>query len=256
MSPSRPARRATPGRSGRPRRQEQPQAELLAAAAALLARRLNVSMRELARATGQSLANLYNYFPSKDDLLFALQRRAFETLVVAAEEATGAGVPEARLYAFIHNHVRYFTSHPDVMRVLVHEAGALPAARRRVVRELKERYFALGRELVRAVLAEGCEPLAKATAATSAGAADEVELERAAYSLFGMLNWVYAWYDPARHGGPTEVARTIHGLALCGLVARCPSRRIQLRTEQAAESVRVASPLHDRAALAGGEAAS
>jgi AcrR family transcriptional regulator len=229
---------------------------LLAAAAALLARRHNVSMRELARATGQSLANLYNYFPSKDDLLFALQRRAFETLLAAAEAATREGVPEARLYAFIHNHVRYFTAHPDVMRVLVHEAGALPPARRRTVRGLKERYFALGRDLVRAVLAEGCAPLAGGGAAAGAGAPDDVELERATYSLFGMLNWVYAWYDEARHGGPTEVARTIHGLALCGLVARCPNRHIQIRTERLAESVRVASPLHDRAAPAAAEALS
>lgn len=232
-------------RAGRPRRQEKSQAEILAAAAALLARRHNVSMRELARATGQSLANLYNYFPSKDDLLFALQHRAFETLVTAAEEATREGVPEERLYAFIHNHVRYFTAHPDVMRVLVHEAGALPAARRRAVRALKERYFELGREQVRAVLEEGCRDPRSAGAA----AADQPELERATYSLFGMLNWVYAWYDAARHGGPTEVARTIHGLALCGLVARCPNRTVQLRTERLAEAVRVASPVHGPAAL-------
>jgi AcrR family transcriptional regulator len=235
-----PAPPAPARRRGRPRRQQEAQEELLAAAAALLARRHNVSMRELARSTGQSLANFYNYFRSKDDLLFALQRRAFENLVAAGEEAARAGVPEERLYAFIHNHVRYFTSHPDVMRVLVHEAGALPAARRRVVRALKERYFALGLELVRAVLDEGCAN----PAAAAAGPLDPPELERATYSLFGMLNWVYAWYDPRRHGGPTEVARTIHGLALCGLVARCPNRRIQARTERAAESLRVASPLH------------
>ena len=249
MSPSRPAPRPPARRAGRPRRQAKPQAELLAAAAALLAKRHDVSMRDLARATGQSLANLYNYFPSKGDLLFALQRRAFEALLTAAGEATGAGVPEARLYAFIHNHVRYFTAHPDVMRVLVHEAGALPAAQRPAVRELKERYFALGRDLVRAVLEEGCAH----PAAAAAGTVDDLELERATYSLFGMLNWVYAWYDEARHGGPTEVARTIHGLALCGLVARCPNRRIQIRTERLAESVRVASPLDDRAALAAEE---
>jgi AcrR family transcriptional regulator len=228
-------RRASP----RPptRRRERGREDILGVAAGFLAEHgyHGMSMRDLARATDQSLANLYNYFSSKDDLLYALQSRAFESLLATAEEwISAAESPEARLYAFILNHVRYVASHPDVMRVLVHEAGALPARRRHAIRELKERYFQVGRDLVRALRREAPGP---------AGPDDEASLERATYSLFGMLNWIYGWYDPARHGDPPAVARTIHGIAVGGLVTRAPSARAQVAVERRVQEVAVPSPL-------------
>jgi hypothetical protein len=59
--------------------------------------------------------------------------------------------------------------------------------------------------------------------AQAAGSGDE-ELERATYALFGMLNWVYGWYEPRRHGPPEVLADTFHRITLCGAVAICPYR--------------------------------
>ncbi len=177
-------------------RHEQGRAEILVAAAEMIAARgyHGMSMRDLAAATGRGLASLYNYFDSKEDLLFALQSGAFRTLVETAREAVDAeSTPDARLYAFIANHVRYVTEHRDVMRVLVHEAAALPPAHRRATRLLKDAYFALGRQLM-----------------AERGVADDyAEIDRATYSLFGMINWTFGWYDPTQHGTPFDVARTI-----------------------------------------------
>jgi AcrR family transcriptional regulator len=215
-------------------RQERGRFGMLEAAAGLLAEHgyHGMSMRDLARATGMSLGNLYNYFGSKEDLLFALQTRAFETLIASAEEATrDADEGSARLHALILSHVRYVATHRDVMRVLVEEAGELSAARRHAIRELKDRYYRIGRSVVSAA-AGGRGPAA-------AGA----ELERATYGIFGMLNWVYGWYDPARHGGPQEVARTIHRIAMNGLGAPAPSRSSQSATERRVARVRVRSPI-------------
>jgi AcrR family transcriptional regulator len=207
-------------------RRAQTRKEIIEAAANAIADRgyHGMSMRDLARATDRSLAGFYNYFASKEEVLFALQKEAFETLVATTQRAL-AEVHDAaaRLYVFIHHHVRYFAEHPDVMRVLVHEASALPAPRRRIVRALKEQYFQIGREIVRTVVEEGCG----SPGAIRRGEVDDLELERATYGVFGMMNWVYAWYEPKRHGPPGEVARTIHRLALCGLVARCPYTRLQ-----------------------------
>ncbi len=200
--------------------------EIIEAAAQAIAERgfHGMSMRDLARATDRSLAGFYNYFASKEDVLFALQKEAFEALLATTQRALALAkdAPE-RLYAFIHHHVRYFAEHPDVMRVLVHEAAALPAPRRRVVRGLKEQYYEIGREIVRDVVNEGCGT----PGAVPRGSVDDAELARATYGVFGMLNWVYAWYDPKLHGGPADVARTIHRVTLCGLVARCPYTRMQ-----------------------------
>jgi AcrR family transcriptional regulator len=160
------------------------------------------SMRTLARETGQALATFYNYFPSKNDLLLFLQTSAFEAMIASAEAAlAGRDSPSERLLAFIDQHVSFLSAHPEVMRVLVHEAGALPPAGRRGVRRLKERYY----DLARSVVADLC------------GEADPGELERITYGLFGMLNWTYGWYRPARHGPPAAVARSLQRLALSGL---------------------------------------
>ena len=166
-----------------------------------------MSMRDLAGETGQVVAGLYNYFSSKDEVLFEIQTSAFETLIATAKGSLlGVGSPEERLFAFIYQHVRYVAEHPNVMRVLVQEAGALPPQKRAKVRTLKERYYDLCRGLVADLFPE--------TAQVGRG-----ELERITYGTFGMINWVYGWYQPERHGTPGEVARSLHRLALSGLTA-------------------------------------
>src|SRR5580698_9823821 len=62
--------------------------ELLRQAAAVFRTRgyHQASMRDIARATGVSLAGLYYYFSSKEELLFLIQRHAFETILAAAKD--------------------------------------------------------------------------------------------------------------------------------------------------------------------------
>lgn len=200
--------------------------EILDAAAAAIAEHgfHGMSMRDLARATGKALASFYNYFPSKEELLFSLQSNAFETLTRTLKAALeGVDEPVDRLYAFVLHHVRYVAEHRSVWRVLVQEASALPAAKRKKVRLLKEGYFQIVKDIVASILAAGCS----SPGAAGAVNLDPAEVERVTYSVFGMLNWSYGWYDPQVHGTPQDVARTIHAVAVCGLVARCPHRAAQ-----------------------------
>jgi AcrR family transcriptional regulator len=183
-------------------------AEVLARAAVAISRHgyHGMTMRDLAKATGRGLASFYHLFQSKEDILFELQSQAFEQLLDAATRALAeVEAPVGRLQIFVLNHVRYFVEQPDVMRVLVHEAAALPRPRRDEIRALKQRYFELGQGVL-------------AAAAPGPGGLTGLELERMTYSLFGTLNWIYGWYEPARHGLPVELATTIvqlvrHGAA-------------------------------------------
>jgi hypothetical protein len=136
--------------------------------------------------------------------------------------------PVARLYVFIFNHVRYVAEHRAAMRILVHEASALPPSRRRAVRVLKERYFQAAKDITASILSNGCSSVEDGDSIEP----DEAELERSTYSLFGMLNWTYGWYDAKRHGTAADVASTMHAIVLCGLVAHCPHRALQRSTER------------------------
>ncbi|HET9989365.1 MAG TPA: TetR/AcrR family transcriptional regulator [Kofleriaceae bacterium] len=185
-------------------------ADVLEGAATPIARHgyHGMSMRDLAKATGKSLASFYHLFESKEEILFELQSQAFERLISTAERAlVEVHDPVGQLQIFVLNHVRYFAEQPDVMRVLVHEAAALPKSHRALIRALKQRYFEIARDIVRALV-------------TPDRGVDGLELERITYSVFGMLNWIYGWYEPARHGPPEQLARTIQHLALHGIDAR------------------------------------
>jgi AcrR family transcriptional regulator len=175
-----------------------------------------MTMRLLAKATGRSLAGFYHLFSSKEEILFELHQRAFVHLLGsarAAVEGTGERATAAqKLHRFVANHVQYVIEQPDIMRVLVQEASALPPRRRAVIRDLKERYFGLGEALVRGVIEEGGKRLA-----------DE-EIERRAYCVFGMLNWLFGWFDAERHGSPDDVARSILDVAVSGVLTAPPRR--------------------------------
>jgi AcrR family transcriptional regulator len=190
-------------------RHEKVRAEILQAASRVIAKHgfHGMSMRKLARATKKGLATYYNYFASKEEVLFELQRQAFTTLIRAAGKALASvNEPADRLHGFISSHIRYFMAHPDIMQILVHEAATLPPKWRKEIRVLKEQYFRIGRDVVRQVLKH-----------YNGGEVEEPEIERAAYSIFGMLNWVYGWYDPSLHGTSEDVTRTIHRVSLVGL---------------------------------------
>lgn len=211
-------------------RHEAQRLEILTAAAAAIAEHgfHGMTMRGLARETGRGLATFYDYFSSKEDLLFSLQAEAFETMTHSVSAALKDVEDQVdRLHIFVLNHLRYSAENKAVMRVLVHEASALPADRRKTVRQLKEGYFNVCRDIVASILSGGCN----SPGASGVDRMDSAEVERITYSVFGMLNWSYGWYDPEQHGTPEDVARTIHALALCGLVARCPQRSAQGQRE-------------------------
>jgi AcrR family transcriptional regulator len=171
-----------------------------------------MSMRDLAKATGRGLASFYHLFGSKEDILFELHQRAFQHLLSSAEATLAEpGTAVVRLHRFIANHVHYFVEQPDVMRVLVQEAAALPPKRRAIIRTLKQRYFTIGEELLRAVISDMGGPPPTA-----------LEVERRAYCMFGMLNWIFGWYDAQRHGSPRDLARTIVEMTVSGAAGSTP----------------------------------
>ncbi len=190
-------------------RAQQRQVEILSAAAQMVAARgfHGMSMRDLAKATGRNLSSLYNDFANKEALLLAIQLRAFESLNHAVQAACEAVAdPHGRLYAFIYQHVRYVVDHGAVMRVLVSEAGALGPDQRAQVRVLKVRYYQQLRPIVAEIASSAAQPMA---------------VERATYHLFGMLNWLYGWYEAERHGSVTETADSIYAMAICGISGGC-----------------------------------
>ncbi|MBI1723227.1 MAG: TetR/AcrR family transcriptional regulator [Gemmatimonadetes bacterium] len=161
------------------------------------------SMRDLARASGVSLAGIYYYVKGKEDLLFQVQKSCFERVHQGAREAiSGQPSAEERLAAFIRHHVTFFATHMAEMKVLAHEAESLSGAALTEVRRLKRAYV----ELLLKLLAE----------LDGQGSGEHVNRHVAALALFGMMNWMYTWYDPKGPVNATELADSITRLFLNG----------------------------------------
>jgi AcrR family transcriptional regulator len=147
------------------------------------------TMRDLAAASGMSLAGMYYYVRGKEDLLYHVQERCFTGVLEGSETAlASANDPHERLAAFIRHHVAFFASHMPEMKVLSHEAAALTGERLTQITQLKRRYVDRLEGLLKDVASDW--PAAERSAAT--------------YALFGMMNWIYNWYDPA---GPLDAER-------------------------------------------------
>jgi AcrR family transcriptional regulator len=163
------------------------------------------SMRDISRVTGVSLSGLYYYFESKQKLLYLIQYNTFTFIMEQLlSRLYTVHEPTARLRALVHNHIEYFLSHPNEMKVLAHEEEALDPPFRDEVTAIKRRYYALAREIFDGLAAEGLAP--------------GIQPRVAILSLFGMMNWVYKWHNPKIDPGAEELTRAIFGIFLNGVL--------------------------------------
>ena len=178
---------------------------LLAAAARVFAATgfAGTSMRDLAKASAMSLAGIYYYSEGKDDLLFQIQKSCFDKVTVGASSIVSrASDPQEKLAAFIKHHVEYFVAHMAEMKVLAHEAESLSGTMLEEITRLKRAYVDLLVDLLAAL--------------DGTNGAERQRRQVAAYTLFGMMNWIYTWYRPDGSIGADELADTITRLFLNG----------------------------------------
>ena len=165
----------------------------------------STSIRDIARATEMSLSGLYYYFKSKDELLFLIQDYCFSTVIEDCHKLLdGVDDPVHRLKLLIENHLHYFVHNMNEMKVLSHEANSISGDLFKKVNSKKRQYV----DLVMALL----EEIAREHRVR------DVDLRVATFSLFGMMNWIYNWYNPRKDVNVAGLARNITRIFLSGLL--------------------------------------
>jgi TetR/AcrR family transcriptional regulator, cholesterol catabolism regulator len=143
------------------------------------------SVRDISRATKMSLAGLYYYFSTKEELLYLIQERCFVTLLQRWDRAANPGTEaRARIRVFAENHLSFFLHNMYEMKVMAHEDESLTG-------EYQDRILVLKRRYVKVIMNLIGE-LQKQEGGKS------VDLRVATFALFGMMNWIYTWYQPKR----------------------------------------------------------
>ncbi|MFI5105084.1 MAG: TetR/AcrR family transcriptional regulator [Terriglobales bacterium] len=169
------------------------------------------SMRDLSRAAGMSLAGLYHYFASKEELLYLIQKHTFETIIANLRARLEKSAdPEERIRIFIENHLEYSLANKEAMKVLTHEDDTLKNEHGAEVRAIKREYYRICLDLL--------EDLRKAKGLQFSG-------RLAVLSLFGMINWIYTWHNPRVDADAGELARGMGDLFLSGVLAGKAKRK-------------------------------
>jgi len=183
----------------------------------------STSMRDISRATGVSLAGLYHYCKSKEELLFLIQDHCFGRVLERLEQRIkGISDPFEKLRIFIDNHLSFFAANMAEMKVLSHEAESLAGELHEHVSARKRQYTHTARKILAEVqqpTVVGSESRAPRRNGQRERTFRRVDLTVATYALFGMMNWIYNWYDPRGKLSVSQLVDNITRLFLNGFLA-------------------------------------
>ena len=119
--------------------------------------------------------------------------------------------PGGRIRCFIHNHLEYFLANQKAMKVLSHEDDVLKNGWGAEIAAIKREYYRICMELL-----DEYKPARGL----------EFSSRTAVLSLFGMMNWIYTWYNPRVDAEAAELAREMGDIFLRGIGAG-PSKAAQ-----------------------------
>jgi TetR/AcrR family transcriptional regulator, cholesterol catabolism regulator len=177
------------------------------------------SIRDLSRATGMSLAGLYYYFESKEELLYLIQKHTFSTIMAKlSARIDGIADPEQRIRLLILNHLEYFLANDKAMKVLSREDSSLRNGFGDEVAALKREYYKIARGLL-----DDFKSRRKL----------EFSSRIALLSLFGMMNWIYTWYNPRMDADAAQLALQMGDLFLRGIGAAPTLKKARKRHRSA-----------------------
>ena len=181
--------------------------EILSAAARVFAEEGydRASIRDVADRAGVSIAGLYYYVRSKEELLFQIQYQVFDHLVARfAEEGAGVEDPEERLRLLVRNHLEWFLAHLAELVVCSREIDRIGGELGKKLEAKRRAYF---RQALRVF-----------TDLAERRGGGNVDPRTAALAMFGTINWVHTWYRPGSGPSAGRMAEDFVRLYLRGVL--------------------------------------
>ncbi len=167
---------------------------------------ISTSMRDIAAAYGCKPANIYNFFPNKEEILFEVLIEEMEQIIEPIkhlEEDDGTS-PEEQLRLVIGSHLKLTLSYRRSAKLLFDVAlDNLSRAKRKKIVDLRDTYD----RIIRKILRRGM----------GAGSFREVDEKIAGFMLASMITRTRLWYHPKKGVSVEELADFIFEFALNGL---------------------------------------
>ena len=169
---------------------------------------ISTSMRDIAAAYGCKPANIYNFFPNKEEILFEVLREEMEEIlspIKHLEEDDGTS-PVEQLRLVISSHLKLTLSYRRSAKLLFDiSLDNLSRAKRKKIVDLRDTYDRIIRKVLRRGIDSG-----------SFGGVDE---KLAGFMISSMITRTRLWYHPKKGVSVEELADFIFEFALNGLRA-------------------------------------
>ena len=164
---------------------------------------LETTMDEIAAAAKISKGGMYYYFKSKTEVLYFVLSNYMDLVIGDLEQdLSHIKESEAKLKFIISRHIELYSNKLFEAKVLLHDAHCLPAKYFKVITEKERKYF----QIVSGVLPDFfSNPIPKG---------EQIAIT---FTLFGMCNWIYSWYEPKGSVTPQKLSDLIHDIFLKGL---------------------------------------
>lgn len=142
------------------------------------------SVSDLAAACETSKSLIYHYYPSKEDILYAVMASHIDQLTEDVAEVMTREAPAADLLRdLVHAFMNHYLGATDRQKVLLNELDRLPDDKR-VTIVTKQRKII---DAVSDLLREANPRLGR----------DVHRVRVQTMLLFGMINWTHTWFNPA-----------------------------------------------------------
>jgi TetR/AcrR family transcriptional regulator, cholesterol catabolism regulator len=175
---------------------------------------IETSLEDITAAAKVSKGAIYHYFSSKSELLFFILNDYMDIILDGLEEDLSA-IPEPldKIRYIIRRHIGFYCDHTALAKTLMHDAHCLPTKYFKSIAKKEQAYFQM---------------VASALATIFEGNISKERLTVLTFTLFGMCNWIYVWYNPKGPVTPQGLADIVtdtflHGVIVSEKRPECPS---------------------------------
>jgi len=169
------------------------------------------NMNQIADAVGMTKSNLYNYFKTKEDILFFCHEYGMARLLKIFNRIDGKSyAPEVKLRRLIAEFIHMMVDELDG-EILALEAKELTGVRLRRVIAMRDKLD----RCMRRTIANGIK----------SGSFRPVDPKLVAFTIWGAMNWIPRWFDPSGSAGSVEISDAMVDCFFDGMRKHAGSRR-------------------------------
>jgi TetR/AcrR family transcriptional regulator, cholesterol catabolism regulator len=164
------------------------------------------SIRDITRELGMSTSSLYYYFKSKEELLFDLINDAMDRSLATIEDICASNNSSVeKLNEVIRFYTLFYASNKERLYLMVHDVGSLHHSFQQTLIQKARRHAELLKSILKNLKEEG--------------RLKDFDPTVAAYSFYGMIHWLFKWYEPRGPVSPEKLAETFLEIFTSGVLS-------------------------------------